>query len=50
MIDDVIFILSIHIIALFGIDYYHLHSFAGEAILAVLNALAIIFYYHRDNP
>lgn len=45
MIDDIIFLLSLHLIALFAINYFNVHSFAAESVIAILNALCLMYFY-----
>lgn len=45
--DNVIFVISMHLIILFFIDEYNLHNFAGESLLSIISGLVLIYFYHR---
>ena len=47
--DDLIFVLSINILGMFLIDYFHQHVFAVEAVWAIINTAITTYYYYKNR-
>lgn len=47
--DDLIFVLSLHILALFLVDLYNSHIFGLECLVAIGNTVATMYFYLKNK-
>ncbi len=47
--DDLIFVLSLTILAFFLLDVFNSHLFAVEALIAIGNTILTMYYYYKHR-
>lgn len=47
--DDLIFVMSVYIMAIAVLHWFDVHDFAHEALLAVINTIAIMYYNWKHH-
>jgi len=47
--DDLIFLMSIYLIAIVFVDVFNMHIFGLECVLAIFNTAMTIYFYYKNR-